>query len=33
MQSARIISSPLGIVSDTEARKTKVGGEELFEVW
>jgi len=30
---ARIISSPLGIVSDTEARKTKVGGEELFEVW
>lgn len=30
---ARIISSPLGIVSDTEARKARVGGEELFEIW
>ena len=30
---ARIISSPSGIVSDTEARKSRVGGEELFEIW
>ena len=30
---ARIISSPKGIVSDSEARKSKVGGEELFEIW
>lgn len=30
---ARIISSPSGIVSDAEARKRKVGGEELFEIW
>lgn len=30
---ARIISSPAGIVSDAEARKKRVGGEELFEIW
>ncbi len=30
---ARIMSSPSGIVSDTEARKSRVGGEELFEIW
>ncbi len=30
---ARIISSPSGIISDSEARKEKVGGEELFEIW
>ncbi len=30
---ARIISSPSGIVSDAEARKNRLGGEELFEIW
>jgi small subunit ribosomal protein S8 len=30
---ARIISSPAGIISDAEARKSRVGGEELFEIW
>ncbi len=30
---ARIISSPAGIISDAEARKARVGGEELFEIW
>ena len=30
---ARIISSPSGIISDTEARASRVGGEELFEIW
>ncbi|MHB8660484.1 MAG: uS8 family ribosomal protein [Minisyncoccota bacterium] len=30
---ARIISSPAGIISDAEARKNRVGGEELFEIW
>lgn len=30
---ARIISSPSGIISDAEARKNRVGGEELFEIW
>lgn len=30
---ARIISSPNGILSDAEARKAKVGGEDLFEIW
>jgi small subunit ribosomal protein S8 len=30
---ARILSSPAGIVSDAEARKTNVGGEDLFEIW
>jgi small subunit ribosomal protein S8 len=30
---ARIISSPVGIISDAEARKSRTGGEELFEIW
>lgn len=30
---ARIISSPAGVISDTDARKNHVGGEELFEIW
>ncbi|MCX6786351.1 MAG: 30S ribosomal protein S8 [Candidatus Kaiserbacteria bacterium] len=30
---ARILSSSIGIVSDVEARKNHVGGEELFEIW
>lgn len=30
---ARIISSPSGIISDAEARKNRVGGEDLFEIW
>ena len=29
----RIISSSTGIVSDAEARKAHVGGENLFEIW
>lgn len=30
---ARILSSSVGVVSDAEARKNRVGGEELFEIW
>jgi len=30
---ARILSSSSGIISDREARKNHVGGEELFEIW
>lgn len=30
---ARIISSPAGVISDAEARKTRAGGENLFEIW
>ncbi|MEK7604795.1 MAG: 30S ribosomal protein S8 [Patescibacteria group bacterium] len=30
---ARLISSPAGILSDREARKQHVGGEDLFEIW
>ncbi|OGG67690.1 30S ribosomal protein S8 [Candidatus Kaiserbacteria bacterium RIFCSPHIGHO2_12_FULL_56_13] len=30
---ARILSTPSGIVSDTEARKARLGGEDLFEIW
>ncbi len=30
---ARILSSSIGIISDVEARKNRVGGEELFEIW
>ncbi|MBI5405546.1 30S ribosomal protein S8 [Candidatus Kaiserbacteria bacterium] len=30
---ARILSTSSGIVSDAEARKNRVGGEELFEIW
>lgn len=29
----RIISTPQGIVSDTQARKNRIGGEALFEIW
>ncbi len=29
----RLISSSVGIISDKEARKTNVGGENLFEIW
>ena len=30
---ARIISTSKGVVSDREARKTRVGGGALFEIW
>ena len=30
---ARIISSPQGIISDSEARASRAGGEDLFEIW
>ncbi|MDP2651519.1 MAG: 30S ribosomal protein S8, partial [bacterium] len=30
---ARILSSSSGIISDVEARKSHIGGEELFEIW
>ena len=30
---ARIISTPKGILTDKEARKVRVGGENLFEIW
>ena len=30
---ARIISTPKGILADKEARKVRVGGENLFEIW
>ena len=30
---ARILSSSSGIISDAEARKNHIGGEELFEIW
>ena len=30
---ARIFSSPNGIITDAEARRTRSGGEELFEIW
>jgi len=30
---ARIISTPKGILSDREARRERVGGENLFEIW
>ncbi|MDB5187581.1 MAG: ribosomal protein small subunit ribosomal protein [Candidatus Kaiserbacteria bacterium] len=30
---ALIISTPKGIMTDKEARKEKVGGEALFEIW
>ncbi len=30
---ARIISSPVGVISDADARKNHIGGEELFEIW
>lgn len=30
---ARILSSSKGVVSDKEARKNRLGGETLFEIW
>jgi small subunit ribosomal protein S8 len=30
---ARLLSTPKGILSDAEARKQHVGGENLFEIW
>ncbi len=30
---ARLISTSTGILSDAEARKNHVGGEDLFEIW
>lgn len=30
---ARILSTPKGVLSDKEARKDRVGGENLFEIW
>jgi small subunit ribosomal protein S8 len=30
---ARLLSTSAGVLSDAEARKQKVGGEELFEIW
>ncbi len=30
---ARIMSTPKGILSDSEARKVRQGGETLFEIW
>ena len=30
---ARILSSSSGIISDAEARKHNIGGEDLFEIW
>lgn len=30
---ARVLSTPKGILSDAEARKQHVGGEELFAIW
>lgn len=29
----RIMSSSTGVISDAEARKRRVGGEDLFEIW
>lgn len=29
----RVISTPNGIVSDSQARRNRVGGEALFEIW
>lgn len=29
----RIISSSAGVISDAEARRNRVGGEDLFEIW
>lgn len=30
---ARLISTPRGVLTDAEARKTRSGGENLFEIW
>ncbi|MBI3571930.1 30S ribosomal protein S8 [Candidatus Kaiserbacteria bacterium] len=29
----RLLSTPSGVLSDREARRSKVGGESLFEIW
>ena len=29
----RLLSTSIGILSDAEARRNRVGGEELFEIW
>lgn len=30
---ARILTTSAGVLTDSEARKAKVGGEDLFEIW
>ncbi|MDB5265087.1 MAG: ribosomal protein small subunit ribosomal protein [Parcubacteria group bacterium] len=30
---ARLISTPRGVLTDSEARKVRAGGENLFEIW
>lgn len=30
---ACILSTPRGVISDSEARKSRIGGEVLFEIW
>ncbi len=30
---ARILSTPKGVLTDSEARKVRAGGENLFEIW
>ena len=30
---ARILSTPKGVLTDSEARKVRAGGEDLFEIW
>jgi len=30
---ALVLSTPKGVMTDTEARKAKIGGEALFEIW
>lgn len=32
-QGARLLSTPKGVLSDSEARRERVGGENLFEIW
>ncbi len=32
-QGALILSTPMGVLTDKEAKKAKVGGEALFEIW
>lgn len=29
----RVLSSSAGVISDSEARQSRVGGEDLFEIW
>jgi small subunit ribosomal protein S8 len=30
---ARLVSTPKGVLSDAEARKVRIGGEDLFQIW